>query len=73
MPLILVLEKNIKWEETGLTLSLNLRICGGRIAHFWSEVEVRARDWLFCFSDLQVELQYLSLGFYYLWYRSWFS
>ena len=36
---------------------------------FWSEVEVRASGWLLCFSDLQVELQYLSLGFYYWRYR----
>ena len=30
---------------------------------FWTEVEVRASGYLFCFSDLQVEHQYLSLGF----------
>lgn len=28
---------------------------------FWSEVEVRANGWLLCFSDLQVEPQYLSV------------
>ena len=31
---------------------------------FQSEVEVRASGWLLCFSDLQTESQYLSLGFY---------
>ena len=36
--------------------------------YFWSEVEVRAINRLLCFSDLQVEPQYLSLGFYYLCY-----
>ena len=33
--------------------------------HFWSMVEVRTRGWLLCFSDLQVEPQYLFLDFYY--------
>ena len=36
---------------------------------FWSEVEVRDGDWLLCFSDLEVEPQYLSLGFYYSCYK----
>ena len=29
------------------------------------EVKGLSSGWLFCFSDLQVEPQYLSLGFYY--------
>ena len=58
----------MKQEETGLMLSVSLRICRGRLTHFWSEVEVRASVWLICFSDLQVEPQYLSLGFYYSYY-----
>ena len=49
-------------------LSFNLRIHGGRVAHFQSEVEVRASGWLLGFSDPQVEPQYLSLGFYYSCY-----
>ena len=53
-PLIPALERSIKQEETDLTLSLNLRIYGDRITHFWSEVEVRASDWLFYFSDLRL-------------------
>ena len=35
---------------------------------FQSEVEIRASGWLLCFSDLQLEPQYLSLGFYYSCY-----
>ena len=38
------------------------------LTHFQSEVEVGASGWLLCFADLQVEPQYLSLGFYYLCY-----
>lgn len=30
---------------------------------FCTEVEVKVSGWLFSFSDLQVEHQYLSLGF----------
>ena len=30
---------------------------------FWTEEEVRASGWMFSFSDLQVEPQYLALGF----------
>lgn len=32
-------------------------------ALFQCEVEVRARGRLLCFADLQVEAQYMSLGF----------
>ena len=32
--------------------------------HFQTEVKVRTSGWLLCFSGLQVEPQYLSLGFY---------
>ena len=63
MPLIPALERKIKQDETGLKLGLNLRIPGGRITHFLSEVEVRASGWLLCFSDLQVKPQYPLLGF----------
>ena len=31
---------------------------------FRTEVEVRASGWLFCFSDLQIESEFLSLDFY---------
>ena len=37
---------------------------------FQSEIEVRTSGWLLCFSDLQVKLHYLSLGFYYSCYNS---
>ena len=40
------------------------------LTHFQSEVvEVRASGWLLCFSELQVEPQYLSLGFNYSCFR----
>ena len=53
-----------KTEETSLRLSLILRMRGGRIA-ILVKVEARASGQLLCFSDLQVEPQYLSLSFYY--------
>ena len=31
---------------------------------FQTEVKVKASGWLFCFSDLQVEPQFLTLSFY---------
>ena len=36
---------------------------------FQSEVEIRDSNWPLCFSDLQIEPQYLSLGIYYSCYR----
>ena len=39
------------------------------LAPFQSEVEMRASNCLLCFSDLQVEFQYLSLGIYYSCWR----
>ena len=61
--LIPELERIVKWEETALSLSLSLRFLQAG-SPFWTEVEVRASDWLFWFSDLQVEHQFLSLGLY---------
>ena len=55
MPLIPALERIIKREETALRHSLSLRFLEAGLP-FWTEVEVRVRGWLFCFSDLQVEL-----------------
>ena len=49
-------------------LIVNLGIHEGKITHFQSEVEIRASGWLPCFSDLQLEPQHLSVGFYYLCY-----
>ena len=43
--MVYALEKNIKWEEIGLSL----RIHGGRFVHFRSEVKLRASDWLLAF------------------------
>ena len=63
MPLISVLKMIIKWEETVLRHSLILRFLEAG-SPFWTEVEARASGWLLCVSDLQVELQFLSLGFY---------
>ena len=68
MPSIPELERTIKREETALSLRLILRFLEAE-SPFWTEVEVRASGWLFCFFDLQVEPQYLSLNFYYLCYR----
>ena len=50
-------------EETALTHSLILRFPEAG-SPFGTEVEVRASGWFFCFSDLQVEPQFLSLSFY---------
>ena len=61
MPLIPALGRNIKWEEIALSLILRFLEAG---SPFQKEVEVRASGWLFCFSDLEVEPQFLSLGFY---------
>ena len=61
MPLIPALGRNIKWEEIALSLILRFLEAG---SPFQIEVEVRASGWLFCFSDLEVEPQFLSLGFY---------
>ena len=52
MPLIPELERILKWKETGFRLSLILRFLEAG-SPFWTEVEVRASGWLFCFSDLQ--------------------
>ena len=62
-PLIPELEGIIKQEETALSHSLILRFLEGE-SPFWTEVEIRESGWLFYFSDLQVEPQYLSLSFY---------
>ena len=53
---------NVKAEETALTHSLILRFVEAGLP-FWTKVEVRARGWLLCFSEIQVEPQFLSLGF----------
>ena len=63
MPLTPELERIIKQEETALSLSLILRFLEAG-SPFWTEAEVRASGWLFCFSDLQFEPQFLSLGLY---------
>ena len=60
MSLISALERNIREEETH---NFILRFPKA-VSPFRSEVEVRDSDWLFYFSDLQVEPQFLSLGFY---------
>ena len=62
-PLIPALERNVRLEETALRYSLILRFLEAG-SSFQTEVEVRASGWLFCFSDLQDEPQYLSPGFY---------
>ena len=49
--------QSVVMMRTGLPLSLSLgRGKNSLVA------------WLLCFSDLQLELQYLSLGFHYLFY-----
>ena len=57
-----------KQAATGCYLYLCLKSLIQRILEagwlFGTEVEVRARGWLFCFPDFQAEPQYLSLGFY---------
>ena len=63
MPLISALERIIKQEETALSLSLILRFLEAKVP-FWTEVEVRVSGWLFYFSDLQAEPQFLPLSFY---------
>ena len=40
-------------------------VCGQELTPFQFEVVMRASNWLLCFSDLQVEPQYLSLSIYY--------
>ena len=72
MPLIPALEKNTRREETALRLSLILGFLEAG-SPFWTEVEVRANDWLFCFSGLQVEPQYLSLIFFINSATIWFQ
>ena len=46
--------------------SLSVSFCEflGAGSSFQIEVELRATDWLFCSSDLQVEPHCLSLGYY---------
>ena len=66
-------ERIIQRERQELTEVWSLRICGDRILPLWFEdfVEVKglSSGRLFCFYDLQLEPQYLSLSFYYLCYR----
>ena len=63
MILIPELERIIKWEETAFSFSPILRFLEAD-SPFHTEAEVRASGWLFCFSDLQAEPQFLSLTFY---------
>ena len=62
-----------KGKRQELTGVWGLRIRGDRISLFCYEdlvqVKVLSKSWLLCFSDLQREPQYLSLGFYYLCYN----
>ena len=69
MPLIMVVHTfnpiprvDYKMEKTALSTHAS-EILGGRLP-FQTEVEVRASGWMLCFSDLQVEPQFLTLGFY---------
>ena len=61
MPLNPALERNIRSEETALTHSFILQFLDAG-STFWTEVEVRATDWMFCFSDLQIESEFIFFG-----------
>ena len=63
MPLIPALGRNIRQEESVHTHSLLLRFLEAG-PPFQTEVEIKVSGWLFCFFDIRVETQYLSLGFY---------
>ena len=64
MPLIPALERTTRGEETALTHSLILRFLEAG-SPLLTEVKVKASGWLFCFSDLQVELMSVS-GFLFI-------
>ena len=70
MPLIPVVhafntspKEDYKMEETALRHCLTLRFLEAG-SPLWTEVEVRASGSIVYFLDLQVEPQFLSLGFY---------
>lgn len=64
MPLIPGLESIIKQEETAFTQQSHSEIPEGKIAISDRGIGKSQSGWLFCYSDLQVEPQLLSLGFY---------
>ena len=67
-------ERNIKGKKQELSGVWSLRIHGDRISPVRSEdlVEMKglSSGWLLGFSDLQLDPQHLSLGFYYSSYIS---
>ena len=69
-------ERNIRQEETGAQWSVESEADGEHcrssrlfVCLSLGRGKIFLVAWLLCFSNLQFEPQYLSLGFYYLCYR----
>ena len=60
--------EDYKEEETGIQCGMEFEdLWRQDLTSFWSEVDVKDSVWWLCFSDLQDEPQYMSLGFCYLY------